>query len=529
MVKFAKSTPLMLGILLYPMSSNAYEFDAGLSDLHVSWVSDFTVGMGIRTKNPSCSLTGDPNAWNHCGAAADVDNYGHATNGNLNYKKGQPFSAYTGITSEVMLTMPTEGWSALIRGTAAYDFAAAHTQRTELSSDAYNQLVRDARLLDAWVQKDFSIADQRAHIRVGNQVINWGESYFTTSGINATNALDLQKLLIPGTQLKQALLPSPMVSLTTSLPGHLSAEAYYQLQWNGNRYPPVGSYWSTDDTYGRGATSVDGPVVNKLPGNSPQYGLRIGYQPPALPASFALYYEQYTDKSPVQTILSSGTNQYSYLSHRQLIGASSNFQVGNWAFGAEISYRPRDAARVSGCFDSAGNSSLVSCPNYVESKKIQYIVNGAINLTPSTQPWIKILGADSAMFSAEIALIDYLNYRNSLQRSIDGQVVNQTAGGGTRRSAGFTVDFNWSYDGSLISGWTVIPGVTYSDSFTGVTPTYDQNFGSGAKSINVYVQFQQNTGKWNAGLNFTSFFGGSNLTQSYGDRNFVGMYATRSF
>src|SRR5476649_393887 len=242
----------LFGLAGASLNAYAYDFATGLGDLSGSWVSNLTGGAGIRTKNPSCSLTGDPNA-NGCGAAANVGQWGFGDDGDLNYRKGQPFSTYISATSELLLTMPNEGYKFMIRGTAMYDFLAGDTARTPLSSTASAQVVYPVQLLDLWVEKDFNLGGGPAHVRLGNQVINWGESYFATGGINATNSVDIQKLLIPGTQLKQALLPAPMISFATSLPAGFSTEDYYQWQWNGNRYPPVGTFWSASDVFGRGA------------------------------------------------------------------------------------------------------------------------------------------------------------------------------------------------------------------------------------------------------------------------------------
>ncbi|WP_043289151.1 DUF1302 domain-containing protein, partial [Paraburkholderia oxyphila] len=248
----ALQAPVLLATL-GAVTSNAYgyEFTTGFNDLSGSWVTNLTAGAGIRTQNPSCSLTGDPNAFG-CGAAANVNQWGVGDDGDLNYRKGQPFSTYISATSELLLRMPSEGLKFMIRGTGMYDFLAGDTNRTPLSSTAAAQVVYDAQLLDLWGEKDFTINGQNAHVRLGNQVINWGESMFAMGGINATNSLDVQKLLIPGSQLKQALLPAPMISFAADLSHGFSTEDYYQFQWNGNRYPPVGSFWSVSNSLGRG-------------------------------------------------------------------------------------------------------------------------------------------------------------------------------------------------------------------------------------------------------------------------------------
>jgi hypothetical protein len=582
----------------------AYTFDTGLGDLSGQWNSNITGGIGIRTKDPSCSLTGDPNAYG-CGTGANIAQWANGDEGNLNYRKGQPFTGYTSVTSELLLLMPNEGYKFLIRGTAMYDFAANETDRTSLSSTAKAQAVYNAELLDFWGEKDFELAGQTAHVRVGNQVINWGESYFASGGINATNSLDIQKLLIPGTQLKQALLPAPMISFATGLPAGFSTEAYYQLQWNGNRYPPVGAFWSTANTFGRGAepgsvsttngnvaglsgatiaggaasnsaalgnvnqnlvnglysgapfNSIGVPYNTVLPGNKPQYGIRIGYKPKGADVDFGFYYEQYTDKSPVLSYLANGTSLWSYLSDRKLLGVSANFPLGNWAIGTELSYRPHDAVAMSACYGAGGpadaNTNLASgtCQAWMDRKKIQFDINAQLNLTQTSYPMLKLIKADEATFTAELTVIDYpgLNPNAQYFKTANGQSVYQlvdagymtwlnnnsglgypiAAGQGTAVSVGATVDFNWTYDGTLIPGWQVTPGITFSDAISGYTPTFSANYESGAKSINFYLLFNQNPQKWQAGINYTMYFGGNQLTQPYADRNFVGAFITRNF
>ena len=602
-----KLLPAMFGALISAPVA-AYTFDTGIGDMQASWVSNITGGIAVRTKNPSCSLTGDPTMYGCTGA--NVAQWANGDNGDLNYHKGQPYSGYLSATSELMLTMPAEGYKFLIRGTAMYDFAASSTVRTELSRGAYDQVVKNAQLLDLWGQKDFNIAGQAAHVRVGNQVINWGESYFASGGINATNSLDIQKLLIPGTQLKQALLPAPMISFASSLPWGFSTEAYWQVQWNGNRYPPVGSYWSTSNVFGRGAlpgsvnsnnfnvggidagtiAHITGPTSSSnnngqintisqnlvngaytglptnpigvpydtvLPGNHRQYGVKLAYKPPGADVSFGFYYLNYTDKAPVLSYLANGTSRWSYLKNRQLFGASTNFPLGDWAIGAELSYRPHDAVAMSYCYLPGGptdaqtnGAAAVDCPAYRDMKKFQLDVNAQLNLTRTTYPILKYIGADMAVFTAELTAIDYpgLNPNTRYFRTANGQSVYQVADAGygtwlqngqngyqiaaaqgTARSVGLTLDFNWTYDGTVIPGWQVTPGITFYDAISGYTPTLSANYEQGAKSVNLYLLFNQNPQVWQAGINYTMYFGGNSMSQPFGDRNFVGLFVTRNF
>ncbi len=587
-------------------AASAATVDTGIEGMEATWVSNITSGIGIRTKSPSCSLIGSPSAGG-CGASANTEVWANGDDGNLNYRKNQAYTGYVSATSELLLKWPDAGFKFLVRGTGMVDFLADKTERTELTTSVKDQAVRNAQLLDLWLQKDFHVGEQSAHARFGNQVINWGESYFATGGINATNAVDIQKLLIPGTQLKQALLPAPMLSLASSLPGGFSTEAYYQFQWNSNNYPPVGTFWSASDVFGRGAQpasfnsgnynvagldaahiagakSKDAAYVagitqgllngdyagapynaagflynTVLPEKKGQFGLRVGYKPEAVDATFGFYYENYTDKAPVLSYLASGASQWSYLGNRSLFGVSSNFQIGDWAIGAEASYRPRDAVAMSACFAAGGpadvNTNFLAtasdCQAWRDTKKYQFDINAQLNMTKTSQPFVGWVGADLGVLTTELTWIRYpgIDGNTKYSKTVNGQPAYQlvaaaygtwldrnsglgypiAAGKGTADSVGVTVDLNVTYDGTVIPGWQVTPGLTFYGAAKGNTPTFSANYEQGAKSVYAYLLFNQNPQVWQAGISYVAYFGGNAISQPYSDRNALGAFVTRNF
>jgi len=310
--------------------------------------------------------------------------------------------------------------------------------------------------------------------------------------------------------------------------------------------------------FGAPTNALGVPVDTVQPGNRPQFGLRFSYKPPGADINFGAYYENYTDKAPVLSDLANGDSEFSYRRNRQLFGLSTNFPVGDWAVGAELSYRPRDAVSMSSCFlpggpaDSNTNQAGgVDCQAYMDMKKIQLDINAQLNLTQTSYPFLKLIKADEATLTTELTVIKYpgVNPNAEYFKTVDGQTVYQlvdagyatwlnnnsglgypiAAGQGTSTSVGATVDFNWTYDGTLIRGWQVTPGITLSDALSGYTPTFSANYEQGAKSINFYLLFNQNPQVWQAGLNFTVYFGGNSVSQPYADRNFVGAFVTRNF
>ena len=580
-------------------AAEAAEFDFG--DVHASWVTNITGAVGVRLKDPSCSLVGDYTT--SCGASANTAQYANSDDGNLNYHKGNLFTAYAGVVSEVLLTAPTQGLKLLVRADGKYDFAAGETRRTDLSGDAKRQTVYPVNLLDAWVQKDLIVGDGKtAYVRLGNQVMNWGESVFSAGGINTINSVDIQKLLTPGTQLKQALLPAPMISTNAALGRGFSTELYYQFRWNKNRYPAVGSYFSVADFFGKGfqpySLSLNNPNVggtdasiiarqtgvsigdanaglvagtyagapyNSLgipytevsPRKGGQYGARLNWTPEGSPLNLSFYFLNYTDKSPALESLADGTGRFRYLENRKLYGVSANFPLGDWALAMEASYRPRDAVSLSPCYlaggpsDGATNGALgIDCKSWVDRKKYQFNINGLLALNPTTHPFLKVLGADAAFLTLEATWVQYPGvHANTVHASnVNGTDVYQLTdaayatwlqdgsggypiqkGVGTSNSLGVTLDFNWTYDGSLVPGWQVTPGATLAAALRGYTPTFSANYLQGAKSANFYVLLAKNPATWNAGINYTKYFGGNAVSQPYSDRDFIGAFVTRNF
>jgi len=585
--------PMCLAVLC---AGPAYAFQFQASDsISGSLDMQLTLGAGMRMVNQNPNLIGDTTV----NAGANTAQSSNGDDGDLNYNKHDLFTTYLKFTPELLLKFPAD-YKFMARGTALYDFKATDTRRTDLSEGAKDQVARDIQLLDLWVSKDLNVGSQRARVRVGNQVVSWGESIFGIGGINSTNSLDFQKLSIPGTQLKEAVLPAPIVSVSSGLGHGVHAEAYYQFRWNKNRLPPVGTYFSVADILGRGrqplflnndATSPDFinfggldpaaggtfgdigtsstlavPIADdKTPKNSGQYGVAVHYKPGGVSLDLGFYFMNYHDKMPVLSALADGTAQWTYLEDRKLYGVSANFPVGNWAVGWELSYRPKEAVALTGCYadpagalDALGNGVVgIDCPMYIDQKKYQMHLTGILSLTPGDHGWfLDLLNADTATLMVEAVGIRFpdVSENKRFTRTINGVSVTQApaagygfwmngtvtedvgagpvayntvAGMGDANSFGYTVDFNWAYDNKILRGWTVIPGITYFQAVKGNTPTLTANYLQGAKSMNMYVLFNQSAPThWQAGLNYTNYWG---TNQLLGDRDFIGGFITRNF
>ena len=90
-------------------------------------------------------------------------------------------------------------------------------------------------------------------IRLGSQVINWGEATFSP-GINGLqNRADLIARNTPGVEVKEILLPTGAIYAQVDLVPDITFEAYYQYEWRKTELNGVGSFFSDRDFLGPGA------------------------------------------------------------------------------------------------------------------------------------------------------------------------------------------------------------------------------------------------------------------------------------
>ncbi|WP_020651024.1 DUF1302 domain-containing protein [Solimonas variicoloris] len=251
-----RSAVAVAAALSFAPQAQAFRFEYG--DFKGSFDSVLSYGLQVRTEAPDCtiiardsggcaSLTADL-------AEASADVYLiNADDGDQNYKKGDIVSSVVKGLHEFFIKQPDWGTSMLVRYSELYDFKIDDTRRTEITREGKDLAVRDHRFLDAWVSQNFTIFDRNGRIRVGNQVLTWGEGIFTIGGVNTINAIDLRRMHTPGTQLKELYRPAPMVSLSLDVLDDLSMEAYWQWKWNSFQLDAAGTYFSSADVAGEGA------------------------------------------------------------------------------------------------------------------------------------------------------------------------------------------------------------------------------------------------------------------------------------
>ena len=182
--------------------------------------------------------------------ALAIDTNGN--DGNLNYDRGIVSNASKFTTD---LDIRNGDLGVFVRTTGFFDSENKNGERarTRLSDAAQERVGSDVEVLDAYVTTAFDAGDMPVDVRLGRHVLNWGESTFIPNGINAINPFDVSKLRLPGSELREALLPVGLASISVAPTDTLSVEGFYQFGWEETRIDAVGSYFSSTDYVGPGA------------------------------------------------------------------------------------------------------------------------------------------------------------------------------------------------------------------------------------------------------------------------------------
>ncbi len=207
----------------------------GLFDVTVAY------GLGIRLEDRDKDLIGIANG----GRRPSVNN----DDGNLNYDDGVYSNA---LRVNADLTLAWKQFGAYIRGYAFYDYEnrEQERERTPLSDRGKDIVGKDADLLDHYVSARFRPAGIPVLFRLGDQVVNWGETNFVRDGIDIINPFDFTFLAQPAMSVRDSLIPQGMLWGVANVTERVSLEGYYQFEWKPVRLPPVGTYFSTNDAFG---------------------------------------------------------------------------------------------------------------------------------------------------------------------------------------------------------------------------------------------------------------------------------------
>jgi len=386
-----KKLPLATAITLALAGTagvQAAEFDVG--DVKVKFDSIISYGAAWRMEERDMRVIHPGNMVGGLGQS------GVADDGNLNYDKGDMVSSvFKGVHD---LSIDGGDYGAFFRFKYWYDdviknnnVAHGHTGTNYFSDVTLNNDALDDystgsgfKLLDAFAYAYFDIGDMPANLRVGRQVLSWGESTFIFNGVNAINPVDVNAIRRPGVEIKEALLPVGMVNLNIGLTDETSLDMFYQYEWDDYKLDGCGTFFSTVDIIGGpGCNKVTlnpqlvpgdpdsnlsdlesvqyGTYLERAPDIEPddggQYGFAMRHYATDIDVEFGLYFMNIHTQTPIISAYNWTKQPTPALSHpdgipiagpdyvlefpedTKIFGASVATTVGDWSVGGEMSYR----------------------------------------------------------------------------------------------------------------------------------------------------------------------------------------------
>lgn len=252
----AKAGFALAGLLPLLVAGQAQAVEFSFADDEVTGSIDTTVSYGQLWR-----VQGQDNNNN------DIN----ANDGNRNFDTGLVSEVFK-VTTDLEATY--QNYGAFVRGTAFYD-----TQIMDKRNDYYDANTpaqpsqsypndnrftyetrhtagRNAEILDAYVYGNWDIAEKPVTARLGKQVFNWGEGLFYRGGVNTTNPVDAAKFRLPGSELKEVLIPVEAFNVSVGLTDNLSMDAFYQFNFKETAVDPVGTYFSETDLFADGGNTA---------------------------------------------------------------------------------------------------------------------------------------------------------------------------------------------------------------------------------------------------------------------------------
>lgn len=250
----------------------AYAINFNIGEIEGQFDSSLSIGASWSMADRDMDLVGAANGGTGFTQTGD--------DGRLNFKKGETFSKIFKGVHDLELRYRDSG--AFIRGKYWYDFELKDESRLfkDISDSNRKEAAQSsgAEILDAFLYHNYYLGDLPGTVRVGRQVVSWGESTFIGNSINSINPLDAAAFRRPGAEIKEGLIPVNMLYLSQSLSDRLSMEAFYQLEWDQTIVDNCGTFFSGADVAADGCDTnynVLGPFPAGVPGLLGSVGVTV--------------------------------------------------------------------------------------------------------------------------------------------------------------------------------------------------------------------------------------------------------------
>jgi hypothetical protein len=586
-----KSLTFTLGAGMVCVAPAAHALGYDIDGVGITLDTRLAEGVAVRMESPDPQLVGIS-----YGGRAYSNN---ADNADLTFKSGQLVEAASTITSA--LTISYENFGFFGRANYLYDpylkakddllnpsdFGAGHEYPEAVRQRSMylikDHIASDGTILDLYAYGNFDIYGHSLNVKVGKQIVNWGESTLVLNGLNSIVALDANKARIPGAEIDQFVIPAPQVFASLNLFDDASVEAWYQWKWQGTIPDSTGSYFSTTDyanadgvaanldfgLHGKYVRTTQ-RVADRPAKDDGQFGVAVRFSVPALnDLQLAFYGANYHERMPVYSTISgtavgadTGTQVFAeYPDNIHMFGTSFNMSLpGGFSLQGEYSLKLNQPIEIDDVEQSFADVGVPSQINPVlgatlggqyiqgwESKKVSLFDLGTTKiLAPS-----RLFGYDELLIIGEAAVVHVHNMEpeNVLRFEGPGTFLPGPgtagfifAGAGLLDSngnpivqqGGFATPTSWGYKlvaratyNNVLPALNFRPALRFDHDVGGVTPIPLGNFVRGTRVLTPTLGFQYGSNTTTE-LGYSYYFGGGqgNLLR---DRDFLFLDAKYEF
>jgi hypothetical protein len=571
----------IIAVLTGPACATTFDIN---DDWSLSTKTTLSLGSSWSTQGPDKSLMTRANALQAQGVQANGTSVS-ADDNRLNFEKGDPISqVFKGLTD---FSLDGQGQGAFVRFKYWYDHAYETRQARfkDFDDSGWDDLskFKGFEMLDAYVWKDFQVAEHPLSVKVGNQVLSWGESLLIQNGINVINPLDVSAFNRPGVEIKEGQLPVEMVSFSFGLTDTTNLEGFYQYNWRPSVLDGCGTFFASSDAIQKGcgplylsqvltdqqmqASGLYAPSRgNESPSDNGQFGFALRQMIPALnDAEAAIYFINYHSRLPYFTLdakntavrgtfpggIQPPTYAAAFPEDIRLYGISLNGvePITGISLAGEVSYRPNMPLAINApdinvaVITGAAGSSWVQLPTGFNINRGDrydgWERKGVWQATASaTQAIDNILGATRLSLFGEAGVVhiddlgdERLGRNAAFGRSStrNGTPCNTVASGVTNQyctDKGFATDWSWGYRlrasleySDVLPGINLIPALNWRHDVEGYSYDPQGPFQEGQQAMGVSL-----TGiymnDYSVELAYNAFFG-TNDYSTLDDRDFA--------
>ncbi len=362
-------------------------------DATVSYNSQLSIGSSWRVEAVDPTLVTGGNTMGFGQASTST-----ADDGNLNFEKGDVYSLI--IKGIHDLEISKGDYGLFFRAKYWYDeeldngirphgnLLNGYARNEKLDDSGFDDFAKSSgfELLDAYLFGSFTLGeDTPLDLRIGRQVLSWGESTFIQNGLNVINPVDVSSFRRPGAEIKEGLLPVNLLSISAGVSDALSIDMFYQLEWEKTVIDGCGTYFSDVDVASTGCDGVTlsnvfsdqaslaaGLAVRRIsdvePSDSGQWGISFRYFAEKLNGSeFGLYYLNHHSRIPLLGGITSnniplggpalfipgdplgGNPRYTaeFPEDIEIFGVTFATNVSGFAVSGEVSYRPEQPIQIN--------------------------------------------------------------------------------------------------------------------------------------------------------------------------------------